>query len=417
MWDVVVLGSVLAGLGWAEEFRLRRARSAVPVRIHVNGTRGKSTVTRLLMGVLLTAGRRALGKVTGTEARWLLPDGTEAPVQRRSGRATIREQARALERAARLGCEALVLECMALHPEALWTSEHRMIQSTVGVITNVREDHGDVMGRDRAEIARTLANTIPVEGHLVVGDEQAFPLLAREARRRGTQPLLAPPVPPSRAPQELRPYLAWHAPENLGVVFQVAQLLGIEERVTWRGMAAALPEPGTARWTRVEGPGPLGALLIDGLAANDPDSLARVLRGALAACPPAEPFEVRVIYHHRHDRAERALRFGQRLPELLRVGAGVGSVTVWATGDPGGARLLGGGARQGPTEPGALLRRWRLRPAGDPACEEPPGVVVLAGGNTRGARGWQGAYEPWQPVPLGAEGRLVPPGEGGADHG
>jgi|GEM_PF-5563944 len=40
MWDVVVLGSVLAGLGWAEEFRLRRARSAVPVRIHVNGTRG-----------------------------------------------------------------------------------------------------------------------------------------------------------------------------------------------------------------------------------------------------------------------------------------------------------------------------------------------------------------------------------------
>src|SRR5690554_1282709 len=202
MVEVVLLGAVAAGLGVAEQARLRRAQAAVPVRVHVNGTRGKSTVTRLLVGVLLAAGRRTLGKVTGTEARWLLPDGTEEPVHRPGGRATIREQARALQRAARLGCETAVLECMALHPEALWTSEHRMIRSTVGVITNVREDHGDVMGRDRAEIARTLANTIPVEGHLVVGDEQAFPLLAREARRRGTQPLLAPPVPPSRAPQE-----------------------------------------------------------------------------------------------------------------------------------------------------------------------------------------------------------------------
>src|SRR5690606_17577066 len=176
---------------------------------------------------------------------------------------------------------------------------------------------------------------------------------------------------------------------------------------------AGLPRPGrrtrSRRWRGDECDGPrlLEALGRSHGGMGAPDSLARVLRGALAACPPAEPFEVRVIYHHRHDRAERALRFGQRLPELLRVGAGVGSVTVWATGDPGGARLLGGGARQGPTEPGALLRRWRLRPAGDPACEEPPGVVVLASGNTRGARGVAGGL---RALATGPPGCRRPPG-------
>ncbi|BAS26297.1 capsule biosynthesis protein CapB [Limnochorda pilosa] len=434
--EVALLGAVAAGLGMAEQARLQRARAAVAVRVHVNGTRGKSTVTRLLAAALQASGARVLGKVTGTEARWLLPDGTEEPVRRGAGGATIREQARAVVRAARLGCDAAVLECMALRPELLWVSEHRMVRSTLGVITNVRDDHGDVMGRDRAEIARTLANTIPAGGLLVTGDAAAFPFFAEEARRRKSRAYLASPLDPARAPATLGAALAWHAPENLGVAMTAARLLGVDEPTAWRGFAAALVEPGTAAWTvgRLRDPGAgerSTVLLVDALAANDPDSFRRVMEGALAACPPAAGFELRVIYHHRADRSERAGRFGGRLPEVLRSVGSEHPARVWATGDRGGARLLGAGACQGPGAPGLLLARWGVEPGAGGGADEAPGgrpgegsggdpgstrphVVVVACGNTRGARSWQEGYGPWQPVPLG---RAAGAGEPAAAEG
>jgi hypothetical protein len=39
--------SFAIGIGAIERFSAAKARRAVPIRIHVNGTRGKSTVTRL----------------------------------------------------------------------------------------------------------------------------------------------------------------------------------------------------------------------------------------------------------------------------------------------------------------------------------------------------------------------------------
>src|SRR5690606_24065641 len=124
-----------------------------------------------------------------------------------------------------------------------------MIRSTLGVITNVRDDHGDVMGRDLPEIARTLANTIPVGGLLVTGDGDASPFFQEEARRRGSRAVLALPLDGRLAPDGLGSALRWHAPENLGVAMAAARLLGVAEADAWRGFAAASPEPGTARWT------------------------------------------------------------------------------------------------------------------------------------------------------------------------
>src|SRR5713226_7689666 len=58
-------------------WRHRRHLRAVPVRIHVAGTRGKSTATRLIAAGLRAGGRRVVAKTTGTEPRLILPDGSE----------------------------------------------------------------------------------------------------------------------------------------------------------------------------------------------------------------------------------------------------------------------------------------------------------------------------------------------------
>ena len=74
----------------------------IPVRIHVAGTRGKSTTTRLIAAGLRAGGRRVLAKTTGSEPRLILPDGREEDWPRR-GPASIREQVRLPRARAQLG--------------------------------------------------------------------------------------------------------------------------------------------------------------------------------------------------------------------------------------------------------------------------------------------------------------------------
>src|SRR4030088_1393476 len=80
-------------------WRHRRLLRAIPMRIHVAGTRGKSTTTRLIAAALRAGGRCVVAKTTGSEPRLILPDGRDDIWQRR-GPATIREQLRFVRRAA-----------------------------------------------------------------------------------------------------------------------------------------------------------------------------------------------------------------------------------------------------------------------------------------------------------------------------
>ena len=95
--------------------------------------------------------------------------GNEEPLRRR-GKANIKEQVGILRRAAAQNAEVLVIECMALQPEYQSCAQHRILQADVGVITNVRHDHADVMGDSLPEIADTLSNTIPRGGVLFTAE-------------------------------------------------------------------------------------------------------------------------------------------------------------------------------------------------------------------------------------------------------
>src|SRR5438309_11049912 len=94
---------------WLSARRHRGYMRAVPVRIHVAGTRGKSTTTRLIAAGLRAGGRQVLAKVTGSEPRLILPDGSEEIWPRR-GPASVGEQKRLFARAARLGADAVLVE-------------------------------------------------------------------------------------------------------------------------------------------------------------------------------------------------------------------------------------------------------------------------------------------------------------------
>ena len=113
----VSLFLLLAWLSWQSWWHHQQLKK-VPWRIHVSGSRGKTTTTRLIGAALRQAGYRVLVKTTGTVPLLILPDGTEQ-AWRRWGPASVTEQIRFFRLAQRLKVEVVVLESMAIAPEYL----------------------------------------------------------------------------------------------------------------------------------------------------------------------------------------------------------------------------------------------------------------------------------------------------------
>jgi poly-gamma-glutamate synthase PgsB/CapB len=363
---------VLLLLGLVERVSRDRARMAIPIRIHVNGTRGKSSVTRLIWAALREAGVPAVAKTTGTRPRVLLPDGTEQAVRRRA-RANIREQLWLLRVARRAGARAVVAECMAVRPDLQWTAERDMIGATVGVITNVRTDHTEVMGDTLPEIAASMANTVPRNGVLITAEERFVPLFQRRAERCGARVVLAPVSPADRGGEAGKPA---RLSENRAVALAVARELGIPDQVALAGMASAPPDPGDARAGLVRA-GSRDVSWYDAASANDPESLALLLE----EWSWARLDRALVVYNHRADRPGRLASFAAQSEAFSR------SASVVVTGDRPSLPLWRAARRSRGGRPLAFASRARLGDALRDALEanQPDRLgAVLFCGNTRG---------------------------------
>src|SRR5512139_3700618 len=292
---------MLALLYW-ERLARDRALAAIPIRIHVNGTRGKSTVTRLIAAALREAGVRTVAKTTGTAPRLILPDGTERPVRRRAP-ASIREQLWVLREAHRLRATAVVVECMAVDPDLQAVCEALMIRSTIGVVTNARLDHGEVMGTTVGEVAAALGAAVPHSAVLVVGPTVGGDVLARVARSRGSRVVRAS-ADDDPAAWAGHPWMA----EDCGIALAVSRELGVGDGIARRGMLAAGADPGALRAGRIEVVG-RRVEYVDASAANDPQSLGLILGARHGSAV--------FVFHHRADRPARLGQFSEAAPWSL----------------------------------------------------------------------------------------------------
>jgi poly-gamma-glutamate synthase PgsB/CapB len=161
-----------------QRMRLRR----IPLRIHVAGTRGKSSVTRLVAAGLRAGGHRVIAKTTGTKPELILPDGIAVPV-RRWGATSIREQSGLIRVAAREKADAIVVEAMAIEPEYLGALERFYIRATDLLITNVRPDHQEQLGEDPDAMALAVVRAFPRGGRVFATAEAATSVVLNEAQR------------------------------------------------------------------------------------------------------------------------------------------------------------------------------------------------------------------------------------------
>lgn len=238
----------LIGGWWVESRAHNRRLAGLGLRIHVNGIRGKSTVTRLIAGALREAGVATIGKSTGSAAAVIGLDGEDTPIFRR-GPATILEQIDIVRHNVRPDTQAIVIECMALRPNYQAISEAMIVRSNIGIITNVREDHQDVMGETLPEIAESLLSTCPTNGALITAEQDPGlqQQMQDEAKRRGSSFLVADPTWVTDEEIARFDYVSFK--DNIAIALAVALLLGIPRETALTGMVKAAPDPGVLRLT------------------------------------------------------------------------------------------------------------------------------------------------------------------------
>ena len=367
----ILAAVLLVGLA-LERYLHARARRRIPIRVHVNGIRGKSSVTRLIAAGLREGGIKTWAKVTGTLPNVVDEHGREIPIVRHSS-PSIGEQRAIVMAAAARGVEAVVVECMAVQPMYQKVTEESIMQASIGVITNVRPDHLESMGTTLESIAHSLANTIPRKGVLFTTEGPMFEVLRARAAAAGTRVIQVDAGSVEDGVMDQFSYLEHK--ENVALALAVCEHLGVEREVAIRGMVKCRPDPGALRLADLQQGGKTFHF-INALAANDPQSTFQIyqqlVEGISWQCPCL------VVVNTRKDRPLRSRQMGYLMPKLA-------AERYYIVGD--GARVAEEAAREAGVEAHRLkvIRGQALEPLMEELmASTSTEAVIFAMGNTAG---------------------------------
>lgn len=191
------------------------------------------------------------------------------------GPANIREQLKVLRWATKQGAQYLVVECMAVNPELQYICEHQILNSDITVITNVRKDHLDEMGPDLESIAYSLANTVPSDGTVVLGEAQYGEVFRKVADKVGSSVVIAEPY----AGEDCMDTMA----ENIATALQVCRCLNLDEQTFFNGMKKYIRDPGALSFYKLD-----DTVFINAFSVNDPQSTLEVYKSVTVRHPAEE---------------------------------------------------------------------------------------------------------------------------------
>jgi poly-gamma-glutamate synthase PgsB/CapB len=189
------------------------------------------------------------------------------------------------------------------------------MHSTIGVITNVRPDHLDVMGPTVDDVAMNLSSTVPKNAVIVLGDARYAGVIGRVARERGS--VLKVSRPEEIPPEWMRGFGYLEHEENVATVLEVTRLLRIPDLVALNGMYKARPDVGVcARWELDHGGCAMEFHNI--FAANDLESTITIWQKlGLRATTHDDPWTSVALLNLRADRIDRSLQFVEAVEKAL----------------------------------------------------------------------------------------------------
>ncbi len=224
------------------QWRIAKARAALPLCIGGWGTRGKSGTERLKAALFHGLGYDVFVKTTGCEAMMMhsVPDRLplEVFIHRPYDKATIWEQRDMLELAAQMDAEVFLWECMALNPRYVSLLQHEWMRDDLVTLTNAYPDHEDIQGPAGEDVARVIAQFIPHDSTLLTSEDNFLPLFAETARARGTRMLTTSAMDADLIPRDLLALFPYDEhPRNIGLVARLAAEVGVDATLAIHTMA------------------------------------------------------------------------------------------------------------------------------------------------------------------------------------
>ncbi|MCP5064058.1 MAG: hypothetical protein GY936_16575 [Ignavibacteriae bacterium] len=149
---------------------LHHVINSIPIRILVNGTRGKSTTVKIIFDILKGNRQKVFAKITGDNPILIDSNGDETIVKRFAP-ASIVENIRILKKISKKRPDTVVLECMALQSETQYILAKLIFKPTHTIITNILPDHEEVMGKSLKENYFTISQCIYKDSIIYLSSE------------------------------------------------------------------------------------------------------------------------------------------------------------------------------------------------------------------------------------------------------
>ena len=212
-----------------EKWLARKNIESLPLRIHVNGTRGKSSVTDYIGAGIFHARPGVMAKITGIVPA-IIHNGEERII-RRTGVARVQEQVDVIRLASKNKVTSLVLECMSISPE-LQKLESSFFKPHIYVITNIRDDHREEMGKNIEEQAQSICNAIPGNCIVVTNEVQFLDKIRETARTRNSKVICSREINP--VVKNILPSGIF--PENVSLALTACEAAGIDSKLAEEGI-------------------------------------------------------------------------------------------------------------------------------------------------------------------------------------
>ncbi len=295
-----------------EKILLNQWTNSIPLRITVSGTRGKSSVVRLLASILREDGKKVLAKTTGSEAKYILPDGSESDVPRR-GIPSILEQKKLMRKAANLHVDCIVAEIMSIHPENHYVESQQLLKPGVVLITNVRFDHIEAIGNTEDEIASVYRLDIPEKATVFISEQEVRSAFLKAIENKDID-LIA-------VQRGVSSVLLRHGfeskiiefSENFDLVVSVAKHLGVDQQMIIKGIQKAKQDFGELKiWKYQSRDSGKICYLVNAFAANDPQSTIEIISLVKNKIPFHTENFIGLL-NLRSDRGDRTLQWIQAL--------------------------------------------------------------------------------------------------------
>ena len=291
---VVILSICLLLYGVAEYHGHRKNIDKVPLRILVNGTRGKTTVTRIIAYSLQESGIKTVARTSGSSLEVIHSDGRVEKIERKRN-ARILEMLPFFRTAVKEEAQAVVIECMALQEENQKTIADTLVRPTIVVMTNTFIDHVPEMGKTLAETSWVLSRSVPKDAVLYTTEDyyQDYHFKSIKAEE-------CPPPPPGSIPIH---------PSSWAIAKKVLSDLGTKEETICSAIKKIPPDIGLLKEIR----GRNNSILIPSFSVNDRECMGKTIKEEMEGHPGMKTV---VVFNNRKDREHRIKLLKEALCEI-----------------------------------------------------------------------------------------------------